>query len=213
MTCWAPVGDCPVELGGLAVIPGSHKVDRVLDHHFSLGAGGLVVDETAHEEIDPVWHSTDYEMGDTLIFPALTVHKALPNYTEAQLRLSLDNRYQAVGDSIAEHMLEPHGPSGLSWEQIYPDWSADDLKHYWKAYDNPVVSRDMSFPTGALPKRLSWRAGAMSMRFFACSAPPPTTRIRLTASRLGAMLVEAGLACSGGGAVLPLLHAPLLSCL
>ncbi|MBM3265529.1 MAG: phytanoyl-CoA dioxygenase family protein [candidate division Zixibacteria bacterium] len=23
-TCWAPVGDCPIELGGLAILPGSH---------------------------------------------------------------------------------------------------------------------------------------------------------------------------------------------
>ena len=145
LTCWAPVGDCPIELGGLAVIPGSHKVDRVLDHHFSLGAGSLVVDESAHEEIDPVWHTIDYEMGDTLIFPALTIHKALPNYTEDKLRLSLDNRYQAVGDTIADHMLEPHGPCGLSWEEIYRDWESDELKYYWKNFDNPVVPRDMSF--------------------------------------------------------------------
>ncbi len=145
LTCWAPVGDCPQELGGLAVLPGSHKVGRVLDHHFSLGAGGLIVKPEEHEEIDPVWHSTDYEMGDSLIFPALTIHKALPNYTEDRLRLSLDNRYQAVGDTISEVMLEPHGPCGLSWEEIYADWESDDLKYYWKDYDNPVVPRDTSF--------------------------------------------------------------------
>lgn len=145
LTCWAPVGDCPVDLGGLAVIPGSHKVNRVLDHHFSLGAGSLVVDEHAHEEVEPVWYSTDYEIGDSLIFPALTIHKALPNYTEDKLRLSLDNRYQAVGDTIAEHMLEPHGPSGLTWEEVYRDWSSNDLKYYWQAIDNPVVPRDMSY--------------------------------------------------------------------
>ena len=146
LTCWAPVGDCPIELGGLAVIPGSHKVGRVLEHHFSPGAGSLVVDEQAHtDEIDPVWHSTNYEMGDTLIFPALTIHKALPNYTEDKLRLSLDNRYQAVGDPIAEHMLDPHGPSALQWEEVYRDWRSDDLKYYWKQVDNPVVKRDMSY--------------------------------------------------------------------
>lgn len=145
ITCWAPVGDCPIELGGLAVIPGSHKVERVLDHHFSLGAGALVVDEEAHDEIDPVWYSTNYEIGDTLFFPALTIHKALPNYTEDKLRLSLDNRYQIVGDTISEHMLEPHGPSQLQWEDIYPGWESDDLKYYWKQYDNPVVPLDTSF--------------------------------------------------------------------
>ena len=122
ITCWAPIGDCPIELGGLAVIPESHKVERVLEHHFSLGAGGLIVDETEHEDIDPVWHSIDYQAGDALFFPALTIHRALPNFTDDRLRLSLDNRYMIVGDQIAEHMLEPHGPSNLSWEDIYPHW-------------------------------------------------------------------------------------------
>ncbi len=145
LTSWAPIGDCPIELGGLAVIPGSHKVERVLDHHFSLGAGGLVVNVEEEEEIDPTWYSTDYEAGDTLIFPALTIHGALPNETEDKLRLSLDNRYLAVGDLIAEHMLEPHGPSGLSWEQVYQDWEADEYQYYWKEVDNPVVAFDASY--------------------------------------------------------------------
>ena len=121
LTCWTPVGDCPVELGGLAVIPGSHKVNRVLEHHFSLVAGALSIDEHAQPEIDPVWHSIDYEIGDTLFFPTLPIHKALPNYTEDRLRLSLDNRYHAVGDPIAAHMLGPH-LSTLDWETVYRDW-------------------------------------------------------------------------------------------
>ena len=145
ITCWAPIGDCPIELGGLAVIPGSHKVNRVLDHHFSLGAGGLIVDETAHEDINPVWHTTDYEAGDALFFPALTIHQALPNYTDDKMRLSLDNRYMVVGDKVAEHMLAPHDPSQLTWDDIYPTWQSDDLKYYWKTYDNSVVERDWSY--------------------------------------------------------------------
>ena len=143
-TCWAPVGDCPIELGGLAVIPGSHKVNQVLDHHFSLGAGSLSINE---EDLNGQWHSTNYEVGDTLIFPALTIHKALPNVTEDRLRVSLDNRYQAIGDTIAEHMLEPHlsTMTPLSWDEVYRDWETDDLKYYWHRYDNPVVARDMSY--------------------------------------------------------------------
>ena len=145
LTCWAPIGDCPIELGGLAVIPGSHKVERLLDHHFSLGAGGLAVNVDEEEEIRPTWYSTDYEAGDTLIFPALMIHRALPNYTEDRLRLSLDNRYLAVGDLIADHMLDPHGPSGLTWDEIYQDWEADEYQYYWKEFDNPVVARDTSY--------------------------------------------------------------------
>lgn len=146
LTAWAPVGDCPRELGGLAMLAGSHKTDKVLQHHFSLGAGALDV-ELGEEEQRREWHSTDYEIGDTLIFPALTIHKALPNVTEDRLRVSLDNRYQAVGDTIAEHMLQPHLNifNQLTWEDVYRDWESEDLQYYWKQMENPVAARDMSY--------------------------------------------------------------------
>lgn len=138
LTCWAPVGDCPIELGPLAVLSGSHKVKKVLPHHFSLGAGGLIVDleeqTPKHRELDAVWLSTDFEMGDTLFFPALTVHKALPNRSEDRMRISLDNRYEGEGNRIADHMLVPHltDISPLSWEEVYKDWKSDELEYYWK---------------------------------------------------------------------------------
>tara|TARA_B100000809_G_scaffold229825_1_gene243717 strand:+ start:1536 stop:2579 length:1044 start_codon:yes stop_codon:yes gene_type:complete len=147
LTCWTPVGDCPSELGGLAVLGGSHKVKRVLEHHFSLGAGSLHVDPSEHEELEDKWFSTNYLAGDTLIFPALTIHMALPNLTEDRLRVSLDNRYQAIDDPIAEHMLDPHlsnfNPFG--WEQVYQDWESDELKYYWKEQPVTVIPRDFSF--------------------------------------------------------------------
>ena len=143
-TCWAPVGDCPIELGGLAVLPGSHKINAVMNHHFSLGAGGLCIHT---DELEGQWHSTDYEIGDTLIFPALTVHQALPNLTEDRLRVSLDNRYQKLGDTLSEHMLEPHLNifNNLTWENVYKDWENNDLKYYWKNQNNRVIPRDLSY--------------------------------------------------------------------
>ena len=67
--------------------------------------------------------------------------------TDNQLRVSLDNRYQAIGDPIAEHMLEPHLSllSKFTWEEVYRDWESDDLKYYWRQVDNPVVPRDLSY--------------------------------------------------------------------
>ncbi len=146
LTCWAPVGDCPRELGGLAMLAGSHKTGNVLEHHFSLGAGALDV-ELGEEERKGEWHSTDYEIGDTLIFPALTIHKALPNVTPDRLRVSLDNRYQVIGDTIAEHMLLPHLNifNELTWEDVYGEWESGDLKYYWGKIENPVIPRDMSW--------------------------------------------------------------------
>lgn len=142
LTCWSPVGDCPQELGGLAVLPNSHKVDRVLDHHFSLGAGSLSVD-SASKEMGETWLTTDYEIGDALIFPFLTIHKALPNTTPDRLRISLDNRYQRIGDPIAEHMLNPHlsSMSPLSWDDVYRGWNSDRFQYYWKNHNNPVLSK------------------------------------------------------------------------
>jgi hypothetical protein len=143
-TCWSPVGDCPVELGGLALLPGSHKKNVVFDHHFSLGAGGLIVDE-AEQAGD--WLTTDYEVGDSLIFHSLTVHEALPNVTADRMRVSLDNRYQALENPIAEQMLLPHlsidGEPG--WDEIYADWESEELQYYWKKLDITVIPQDTSF--------------------------------------------------------------------
>jgi len=143
-TCWAPIGDCPIELGGLAVLPGSHKIDKVMDHHFSLGAGSLCINT---DELADNWHTTDYEVGDTLIFPALTVHKALPNLTEDRLRVSLDNRYTATDNIVADHMLEPHLSvfNQLKWEDVYRDWESDEFKYYWKNLGLTMVPRDFSY--------------------------------------------------------------------
>jgi len=148
LTAWSPVGDCPIELGPLAVLPGSHKVKKVLPHHFALGAGGLIIDlaeqTPKHPELARTWLSTNFQVGDTLFFPALTVHKALPNVTENRMRVSLDNRYQAVGDRIADHMLMPHlnDISPLSWEEVYADWKGnEDLKYYWKRVPFKQIKR------------------------------------------------------------------------
>ncbi|MDP6442800.1 MAG: phytanoyl-CoA dioxygenase family protein [Pirellulaceae bacterium] len=161
LTCWSPVGDCPRELGGLAVLRGSHRVARVLDHQFSLGAGSLIVNPDAYDEFGYEWLTTDYEVGDTLVFPALTIHKALPNVTEDRLRVSLDNRYQRVGDPIAEHMLNPHlsSMSPLSWEDVYRDWETDEHQYYWREFDNPVAPKITSYLNKAFDEAIALARG------------------------------------------------------
>lgn len=137
-TCWSPVGDCPIELGALAVLPGSHKINAVHDHHFSLGAGSLAIDEA---DLADNWVTTNYEIGDALFFHSLTVHQALPNLTEDRLRISLDNRYQASGFPIAEHMLEPHLKPlhMITWDEIYENWGTTDLQYYWKETEMEIL--------------------------------------------------------------------------
>jgi len=143
-TCWAPVGDCPRELGGLVILPGSHKPEVVKAHHFSLGAGLLAIDD---DELSGQWQTTDYEIGDTLIFHSLLVHRALPNDTAEQMRISLDNRYQSAHVPIAEQMLTPHlsGLSPLSWDDVYAGWESDEFQYYWKAHELEVIPKQMQW--------------------------------------------------------------------
>ncbi|MBM3265530.1 MAG: phytanoyl-CoA dioxygenase family protein [candidate division Zixibacteria bacterium] len=110
------------------------------EHHFSLGAGSLAIDQA---ELQDEWVSTDYEIGDSLIFHSLTVHQALPNVTEDRLRVSLDNRYQAVAEPIAEHMLQPHlqGHHMLTWDDVYRDWTSTELQYYWKTLPIDEMAR------------------------------------------------------------------------
>jgi len=142
-TCWMPVGDCPIELGPLAVLVGSHRSGEIYDHHFALGAGGLAVDTTA---LRGEWVSGDFAIGDALVFPSRTVHQALPNLTPDRLRVSLDNRYQARSQPIAEHELLPHlnRASKQTWDDIYPHWKSVDLQYYWRERDLAVVPSDFS---------------------------------------------------------------------
>ncbi len=153
-TCWTPLGDCPIELGGLAVVPGSHQVDRVLEHHFSLGAGQLNVEMDAYEG---EWHSSDYAVGDCLMFHSLTLHRALPNITADRMRLSLDNRYTARCAPVSAHMLTPHlnAHSPLTWEQVYANWTCDDLKFYWEHDDLNVVPQDMQYSEKGLAEAMA----------------------------------------------------------
>jgi hypothetical protein len=130
-TVWLPLQDCPQNMGGLAVIEGSHR-QGVHDFTVASGAGGL-------ETIGPfanAWRSGDFALGDALIFHSMLVHKGLDNGTDC-LRHSLDARYQRASEPISAVSMEAYSGCG-SWEEIYADWQSDELKYYWRA-QNPNI--------------------------------------------------------------------------
>lgn len=133
-TAWIPLGDCPRHLGGLAVLAGSHKCG-VLPTRAAYGAGGLGVDT---DGLDLTWVSTDYQVGDFVLFQSLTVHKALPNQTKDRLRLSVDYRYQGQSQPITAGSLLPHF-NRVSWDEIYSGWKFTTYQYYWKAIKLNVV--------------------------------------------------------------------------
>lgn len=103
-TAWLPVGDCPRELGGLALLEGSHG-SGYLPHGKAIGAGGSGV---RTESLGMRWLASDFKAGDAIVFHSHTIHGALDNHTPDRLRLSLDYRYQRAGENIDPASLKPH---------------------------------------------------------------------------------------------------------
>jgi hypothetical protein len=125
-TAWFPLGDCPMALGSLSVLVGSHR-EGVLSYKQAVGAGGL---EAYLCDLDYAWAVGDFAVGDVLIFTSQTVHRALPNQYADRIRLSCDFRYQAADGPIEPRSLQPHCQVD-SWENIYADWRDHSLSYYW----------------------------------------------------------------------------------
>jgi ectoine hydroxylase-related dioxygenase (phytanoyl-CoA dioxygenase family) len=124
-TAWFPLGDCPRELGALRICRRSDQIGYIPIRP-SPGAGGIAA-QLCPGEHD--WVEGDFAAGDVLTFTSLTVHCALKCQFKDSIRLSLDVRYQPLDDIIEAKSLLPH--CELTWEQIYANWSRDDLKYYW----------------------------------------------------------------------------------
>jgi hypothetical protein len=139
--CWIPLGDCPVDLGSLSLLRGSHQLG-IAPLEYSLGPGNrrAALDER-FQQLD--WVGGDFELGDAVIFHSLTMHQSLPNTTD-RMRLSVDYRFQREGEALTEGCLEPHF-GRMTWDEIYHGWKRDELKYYWRDRQFTVVPWDPSF--------------------------------------------------------------------
>ncbi|ACQ79196.1 Phytanoyl-CoA dioxygenase [Beutenbergia cavernae DSM 12333] len=129
-TAWFPLGDCPVELGGLSVLVGS-QADGLLTYHAAAGPGEL---EAYICSSGYPWAVTDFRAGDVLTFSSLTVHRGTRNVDGERVRLSLDLRYQRVDEPMTPGNLTTHCKV-LPWEDVYRDWKGDELQYYWREHE------------------------------------------------------------------------------
>lgn len=118
VTMWIPVGDCPVEGGGLVYLSGSHHADaasldtlrqvtdRPDDHRPVSHDLGLVA-----RHLGGRWLGTTFEAGDVAVHTPGLVHASLDN-RRAVMRLSIDLRFQLAGSAADPRWDAP--------------WSADD---------------------------------------------------------------------------------------
>lgn len=134
---WIPVSDVPSELGGLAILRGSHRWGVLpLAGHIGAGNRCAVVPPDMAEECR--WVTTEFAMGDVLLFPSTTVHASLHNASEFYLRLSVDFRYQLEGQALTPGCLRPHFGQ-LSWDEVYEGWDDTGHQRYWEDLDYEVV--------------------------------------------------------------------------
>lgn len=126
-TVWMPLGDCPENLGGLAVAPGTHKLG-MLDVRKADGAGG----HACNNSPDTNWVYNETTCGDVVMFHSYTVHQGRDNSTADKIRLSCDYRYQAFDEDVDPSSLLPHY-NLKSWDDLYRNWPKNDsLKYFWE---------------------------------------------------------------------------------
>ncbi|MGP3533256.1 phytanoyl-CoA dioxygenase family protein [Microbacterium sp. RD1] len=104
LSMWIPLGDCPIERGGLTYLERSHH--RVLEEERNGTLPTPVASITADlpglaDRHDERWLITDYAAGDVVVHSAHIVHAALDNVAvDGVMRLSTDIRYQRVSEPI-----------------------------------------------------------------------------------------------------------------
>lgn len=128
---WIPLGDVPVEAGGLVYLEGSDALGRSKEADFTVRNADLPPEERISaynknmaesgwltkdlpglaNKADARWLVADYHAGDVVIHSAYMIHAALKNNdAEGRMRLSTDIRYQCLFDTIDPRWSQPWSP-------------------------------------------------------------------------------------------------------
>jgi ectoine hydroxylase-related dioxygenase (phytanoyl-CoA dioxygenase family) len=119
VTMWIPIGDCPVEAGGLVYLEHSHQLnaralveqfrdatDRPSDYRSVTHDLKRLADVTQRR-----WLFSNYAAGDVVIHTPEIIHASLDSQTPL-MRLSTDIRFIPASDDVDPRWMD--------------DWSADD---------------------------------------------------------------------------------------
>jgi ectoine hydroxylase-related dioxygenase (phytanoyl-CoA dioxygenase family) len=120
-TSWIPIGDIPVEMGGLIYLEGSDSWGRQLEAEFSIKNAELPPEErlsafnknmsesgwltkdlpSLAERMPGRWLMANYAAGDMVVHSPYMIHASTVNEdTGGYMRLSTDIRFQLVSDQI-----------------------------------------------------------------------------------------------------------------
>ncbi len=139
-TTWTPIGDVSLELGGLMLLEGSHRLTeklqkylhRDVDEYCTNRADAAQIESgekrwqdwdgrlasnpvTLRKNLGGRWLTTEFNAGDMLVFGMAMVHASLDNQTSS-FRLSSDSRYQLASEPVDDRWIGAnpagHGPAG-----------------------------------------------------------------------------------------------------
>ncbi len=127
-TAWTPMGDVTWDLGGLMVIPGTHRHERLRSVYGRKDVDSYCVSKPGTSwnapgsdgwlTKDPVgvrrglkapWVSSEFRAGDVILFSTCLVHAGLDNHTN-RIRLSTDSRYQPASEPADERWIGANPP-------------------------------------------------------------------------------------------------------
>lgn len=135
-TVWTPLGDVSHEMGGLAILLGSHRLEQVKATY-----GRMDVDRDkvrgwfSNDPLEVIekfggrWATAEFRAGDAIVFGMYTMHGSLTNQTD-RYRLSCDTRYQRKSDPVDERWIgkKPKGHyawndgAGVTMEEARAQW-------------------------------------------------------------------------------------------
>lgn len=135
-TCWTPIGDVSYELGPLAVLVGSHHFERIKQTYGEMDVDrDHVQGSFSNDPVEMVdkfggqWQTTEFKMGDVMIFGMFTMHGSLTN-TSNRFRLSCDTRYQRADEPVDERWVGENPIAHYGWHQGTPV-SMEEAREKW----------------------------------------------------------------------------------
>ena len=118
VTAWIPLGDCPVECGGLIYLEGSQRMplaglDRLREHTDRPDDRRPISNDLGltAQVLGGRWLWADYRAGDVILHSPYLVHASLDNVSDT-MRLSADLRFRRRDSELDQRWIG--------------DWSADD---------------------------------------------------------------------------------------
>ncbi|RKN84887.1 phytanoyl-CoA dioxygenase family protein [Paenibacillus ginsengarvi] len=135
-TLWTPFGDTPVEMGTLAVLLGSHRLDKLKATYGEMDVdrdhmeGWLSRDpQELLEKFGGRWATTDFRAGDAIFFGMYLLHSSTENRTN-NYRISCDTRYQLASEPVDERWIG-RKPKGHEPQKSEERVSIEDARKQW----------------------------------------------------------------------------------